>query len=90
MTLPPMNEEAPDYLAEIAEISKMIESGRELVAQGNTIDLSNLEAVIGDLCRRMAEYPPSEPDKVSIAIEKVVKDLTQLGDGLRHQSEPKH
>ena len=52
MTLPPTNDEAPDYLAEITDISKMIESGKELVAQGNSIDLSNLEVVIGDLCRR--------------------------------------
>lgn len=90
MTLPPMNEDAPDYLAEIADISKMVDSGKELVAQGNAIDLSNLEAVIGDLCRRMAETPPANPAEVTSAIEKVVNDLTQLGDALRHQSEPKH
>lgn len=90
MTLPPMNEEVPDYLAEIADISKMIDSGKELVAQGNTINLSNLEAVIGDLCRRMAEVPPPNPNEVTSAIEKVVGDLTQLGDALRQQSDPKH
>lgn len=90
MTHPPENDDRPDYLAEIADISKIIESGRELVAQGNAIDLTNLEALIGDLCRRMAEDPPSDPDEVSIAIEKIVADLTQLSDGLRHQSDPKH
>lgn len=90
MTLPPMNDEAPDYLSEIADISKLVESGKDLVAQGNTIDLSNLEAVIGDLCRRMAEAPPANPQEVTSAIEKVVSDLTQLGDALRHQSKPKH
>lgn len=90
MTQPPMNDEAPDYLAEITDISKMIESGKELVAQGNAIDLSNLEAVIGDLCRRMAEVPPSNPNEVTSAIEKVVNDLSILGEALRLQSEPKH
>jgi len=90
MTQPPMNDDAPDYLSEIAEISKLVDSGKELVAQGNAIDLSNLEAVIGDLCRRMAEVPPANPQEVTSAIEKVVCDLTQLGDALRHQSEPKH
>ncbi len=90
MTLPPTNDETPDYLAEIMEISNMVESGKELVAQGNAIDLSNLEAVIGDLCRRMAEVPPPNPHEVTVAIEKVVSDLTNLGDALRRQSEPKH
>jgi len=90
MTQPPMNDDAPDYLAEITDISKMIESGKELVAQGNAIDLSNLEAVIGDLCRRMAEVPPSNPNEVTAAIEKVVNDLTNLGEALHRQSEPKH
>jgi len=85
-----MNDDAPDYLAEITDISKMIESGKELVAQGNAIDLSNLEAVIGDLCRRMAEVPPSNPNEVTAAIEKVVNDLTNLGEALHRQSEPKH
>jgi len=90
MTLPPTNDETPDYLAEIIDISKMVESGKELVAQGNAIDLSNLEAVIGELCRRMAEVPPSNPHEVTVAIEKVVSDLTNLGDALHRQSEPKH
>lgn len=90
MIQPPTNNEAPDYLAEIADISTMVESGKELVAQGNAIDLSNLEAVIGDLCRRMAEVPPSNPAEVTAAIEKVVGDLSRLGEALRHQSEPKH
>ena len=90
MTLPPMNEDAPDYLAEIADISKMVDSGKELVAQGNAIDLSNLEAVISDLCRRMAENPPSNPAEITAAIESVVADLTQLGEALNRQSEPKH
>jgi hypothetical protein len=90
MIQPPMNDEAPDYLAEIAQISQLVDSSKELLAQGNAIDLSNLEAVIGDLCRRMAEVPPANPQEVTAAIEKVVSDLTQLGDALRHQSEPKH
>ena len=90
MTQPPSNNDAPDYLAEIVDISKMVESGRELVAQGNSIELSNLEAVIADLCRRMAEVPPANPVEVTSAIERVVTDLTQLGDALRRQSEPKH
>lgn len=90
MTLPPNNDEQPDYLAEIADISKLVESGKELVAQGNAIDLSNLEAIIGDLCQRMAATPPANPAEVTGAIEKVVADLTQLGEALRHQSEPKH
>lgn len=90
MTQPPTNNEAPDYLTEIADISTMVDSGKELVAQGNAIDLSNLEAVIADLCRRMAEVPPPNPGEVTVAIEKVVGDLSRLGEALRHQSKPKH
>lgn len=90
MTLPPGDSEQPDYLTEIADIAKLVESGKELVAQGNTIDLSNLEAIIGDLCQRMATQPPPNPAEVTTAIEQVVTDLTELGDALREQSEPKH
>ena len=82
MTQPTMNDDAPDYLAEITDISKMIESGKELVAQGNAIDLSNLEAVIGDLCRRMAEVPPSNPNEVTAAIEKHYSEDDESFDNL--------
>lgn len=90
MIEPPNNGDQPDYLAEIADISKLVESGKQLVAEGNAIDLSNLEAIVADLCQRMAAAPPANPSEVTTAIEKVVADLTQLGEALRHQSEPKH
>lgn len=90
MTQPPNNSDEQDYIAEIAEISKLVESGRELVAQGNAIDLSNLETIISDLCQRMATQPPSNPAEVTAAIEKVVADLRELGDALHEQSTPKH
>lgn len=56
------------YLKEIADLTALVESGHQLVAQGDAIDLTNLETAIGDLCRRMAESPPDNPDAVTQAI----------------------
>ena len=83
------DEAGPDYLAEIAELTELVESGHTLVDEGNTIDLSNLEEAIGDLCRRMAEVPPADANAVTAAIENLVQRLNALGNALQAQAGPR-
>lgn len=85
-----MTESGTDYLAEIADLTKLIIEGQDLVDQGNEIDLSNFENLAADLCRRMGEEPPSNPEEVTVAIEDLVTRLARLGDALRAQANQIH
>jgi len=81
---------APDYLDEIEDLTKLVESGHDLVRQGNQIDLTNLEAPIADLCRRLSEVPPSDPEAVTVAIQHLVGRLGALSEALQAQSNANH
>lgn len=82
----PENGAGPDYLGEIEDLTKLVESGHDLVKQGNQINLTNLEEPIADLCRRLAEDPPNNPDEVTIAIQHLVGRLGALSEALQAQS----
>lgn len=75
-----------DYLAEISDLTKLVESGHDLVNQGNQIDLSNLEVPIADLCRRMALVPPEDAKAVTAAIHHLVTRLGALSEALQAQT----
>lgn len=78
------------YLAEIAHLTKMVDTGAELVEEGNEINLANLETAVAELCQRMAEAPPADTTKITSAIEQLVERLNTLGEALRHQHETRH
>jgi hypothetical protein len=75
----------PDYLKEIEDLTMLVESGHDLVRDGNQVDLTNLEEPIADLCRRLAEAPPKDPDAVTVAIQHLVGRLGALSDALQAQ-----
>lgn len=77
--------DAPDYLAEIEALTQLVESGHELVKEGNQIDLTNLEEPIADLCRRLAEAPPDNAEEITVAIQNLVGRLGALSDALQAQ-----
>ncbi len=78
------------YLAEIAHLTKMVDTGAELVEEGNEINLANLEAAVAEICSRMAEAPPTDTAKITKAIEQLVERLNTLGEALRRQQETRH
>ncbi len=80
------NDNAPDYMAEINDLSTLIDKGRELVNEGNSIDLSNLENSITDLCTRIANAPPANADDVTAGIAGLVDGLGKLSDALKTQT----
>lgn len=75
-----------DYLQEIDDLTQLVESGHELVREGNQVDLTNLEAPIADLCRRLAEVPPKDPEAVTSAIQNLVARLGALSEALQAQA----
>ena len=77
--------DAPDYLSEIEGLTKLVESGHDLVKEGNQVDLTNLEEPIADLCRRIAETPPDNPEAVTDAIQNLVSQLGALSDAIQSQ-----
>lgn len=86
------NNDTPDarYIAEIEQLTKMVDTGSELVAEGNEISLANLEAAVADLCLRMADDPPTESDAIVAAIETLVTRLNKLGEALQQQNAQRH
>jgi hypothetical protein len=77
---------SPDYLQEIEDLTKLVESGHDLVKGGSQVDMTNLEEPIADLCRRLAEVPPSDPEAVTAAIHHLVSRLGALSDALQVQA----
>ena len=79
-----------NYLDEINDLTKLVESGHDLVNQGNQIVLSNLEQPIADLCRRMALLPPDNAEEVTKAIQHLVSRLGDLSAALQTQAKATH
>ena len=75
-----------EYLGEIDALTNLVESGQRMVDEGSSIDLSNLESAVGELCKRMAQTPPENPNAVMAAIEALVTRLSALGKALEAQS----
>ena len=75
-----------EYLGEIDALNNLVESGHRMVDEGSSIDLSNLESAVGELCKRMAQTPPENPNAVMSAIEALVARLGSLGKALEAQS----
>ncbi len=80
------DKEAPlDFIAEIEMLSNMIDDAHILVAQGQSIDMTNFEVLVAELCKALAEQPPADIDQVSRAIENLVTKLGGLSQALQSQ-----
>ena len=83
----PNPDHTPDFVAEIEVLRVLVARGRELVAQGNTIDLENFQEQVSGVCAEIAKNPPANADAVMEAMERLGGDLTDLADDLRRQAE---
>ncbi len=72
---------------EIASLSILISQARELVADGNTVNLSALSDKIGVFCASVAETPPEDAEGLAVLIEALVTDLNSLGQEITQQSQ---
>lgn len=76
-----------DFVAEIEVLRTLVAKGRDLVAQGNSIDLQNFQHHVSGVCAEIAKNPPENSDEVMAAIERLSADLTDLADELRRQGD---
>lgn len=80
-------DQAPNFVAEIEVLRVLVAQGRELVAQGNTIDLEDFQEQVSGVCAEVAKNPPANVDEVMKAMERLSDDLTNLAEDLRRQAE---
>lgn len=78
---------ASDIADEIAGLAALISQARELVADGNSIDLGGLSDKVGVFCAALAANPPTGEDTTSITtmIEALVTDLNSLAEEIAEQ-----
>ncbi len=82
---PDENEDTSGIEIEIATLATLISDARELVADGNTIELGALSDKIGVFCAAIAENPPAEAEGLATLIEALVADLNALGEDIAEQ-----
>jgi len=76
-------ENADPYMQEITNLGHLVGEARQLVKDGNVIDMSNFQDRVADLCKAIAENPPSDTDAIMAAIHVLVTDLNQLAEDLK-------
>jgi len=84
---PDEEEDTSGIEQEIASLSILISQARELVADGNTIDLGALSDKIGVFCASVAESPPEDAEGLAALIEALVTNLNSLGQEITQQSQ---
>ena len=82
---PEDEEETSEIEEEIATLAMLISQARELVADGNTIDLSNLSDRVGEFCASVAANPPSDADSIKLMIDAIIQDLNSLAQEINEQ-----
>ena len=75
--------EAIDYMMEIETLSVLVAEARELVGDGNLIDMSRFQERVAVLCGALAEQPPANAEEVTAAIQDLVGDLNALAQELQ-------
>ncbi|NQU60521.1 MAG: hypothetical protein HQ512_05285 [Rhodospirillales bacterium] len=84
---PEIGSSASELADEIASLATLITQARELVADGNSIDLGALSSKVGEFCNGLAANPPKGEDATSITtmIEALVEDLNSLAQEINQQ-----
>ncbi|MBK18600.1 MAG: hypothetical protein CMM52_07170 [Rhodospirillaceae bacterium] len=71
--------------AELEQASGVINAFRDHAAQGNGLDLSDLDAKIKALCETIVELPPSERQAFKAKLISLTDDLDRLVETLTKQ-----
>ena len=80
-------EETVEFEDEIATLATLISQARELVADGNSIDLTGLSEKVSEFCAHVTANPPSDTEGVMAIIEALVEDLNELGREIAEQEQ---
>lgn len=84
---PGNGEDNSEFEDEIATLATLISQARELVADGNTIDLTGLSEKVSVFCAHVSANPPSDTEGVMAIIDALVQDLNELGKEIAEQEQ---
>ncbi len=70
---------------DLDKVASVIATGRRLLAQGRTLDLSALEGKIAAACTAITELPREEARALLPALEAVLDGLDELEQDLKSQ-----
>ena len=72
---------------EIAILTTLISQARDLVAKGQTIDLTNLSGKVSEFCAGVTANPPSDADGAKVMVNTVIQDLNNLAQEINDQQQ---
>lgn len=74
-----------DIRLDIEKASSVVATGRRLVAQGRTLDLSALETKVAAACAAIGALPKDDARDLLPALEALLGSLDQLEEDLKSQ-----
>lgn len=72
-------------LADMDKVESLVATARRVLADGGMVDLSALQAKVGQLCADARRASPEEQEKVAVALEKLIGALDELAKDLTRQ-----
>ncbi|MEQ8195347.1 MAG: hypothetical protein RIB59_12750 [Rhodospirillales bacterium] len=75
-----------DIEQEVHNVSAMIAAARQMVAEGQSVDLASLEGTVDAICRLIHDNPPEHSRDIRKALAALVEDL----DALEHELTEQH
>jgi|GEM_PF-2401720 len=72
---------------QLADIASMIEEARDAVADGELVDLTEIQGLVQDACLAIQANPPTDADTVHEVIGGIIEDLNRLAEELKAQQE---
>ena len=74
-----------DFISRLDNITELLMKARISAANGNQIDLGNLQKSIEDICLEMKDNPPNDEGKTEEKIKELINELNLLAHELSDQ-----
>lgn len=76
-----------DVARQLDQVQSIVGTARRLLAQGNTVDLSKLEARVEALCKQATELPAGSADAIRPKMVALIDELNTLSQEMKEQYE---
>jgi hypothetical protein len=76
---------ATDIRTRLTEVSALVCMARSLLADGNPVDLSNLEVRVEGLCRSLIVLPRDDREEIKPNLVALMDELGRLAETVRAQ-----
>jgi len=70
---------------QLADIASMIEEARDAVAEGDLVDLAEIQGLVQDACLAIQANPSLDTDTVHEVVAGIIEELNQLAEELKAQ-----